>query len=226
MKTKTLLTVVFVVVAGFNSVHPQTTCKVLKPSISGTYTGACKRDYAHGKGEAIGIDKYIGEFKKGFPDGIGTYYWQTGEIFQGQWKNGLRNGKGEFTFTYMGRDSLLTGIWKGDKYAGERLLASYVIEYKNSIGRVTCIKVGDRPYVQYKFSPRGGVLDNTSNLFLQGSSGSETASTSFVGFDQVTFPFKGKITFNAPNSLNTAMLTCELRFLINEPGSWVVTLFY
>jgi hypothetical protein len=206
--------------------NAQSSCKVLLPGISDVYTGTCKQGFADGQGEASGIDRYKGEFKKGFPDGAGIYLWQTGEIYNGEWKKGVREGNGKYTFKYMGRDSVLTGVWKKDKYIGEKVLPPYVIEYRNNIGRVSCMRVGDRPYVKYKFSSSGGELHNISGLLMQGSSGSESSTTSFSGFEQVIFPFKGKVIFAAPNTLNTSTLSCELRFTINEPGSWIVTLFY
>jgi hypothetical protein len=61
---------------------------------------------------------------------------------------------------------------------------------------------------------------------MQGSSGSETTSIQFAGYEQVTFPFWGKITFNAPNEFNSMMLTCEVRLTINKPGSWIVTISF
>jgi len=82
------------------------------------------------------------------------------------------------------------------------------------------------PYVVYKFSRPGGSIDDISNLLLQGSSGSETNSTNFLGFEQVTFPFEGRIKFQAPNSLHTSMISYELRYTINQPGSWTVTIYY
>ncbi len=214
---------IFLFASGINA---QSDCKVMLPRINGSYVGSCKQGLANGQGEAIGMDKYKGEFKKGFPEGVGTYIWQTGEAYTGEWKKGLREGSGKFTFKYMGRDSVISGAWKEDKYVGVRALDPYVIEYKNSIGRVTCMRVGDRPYIKYKFSRNGGESNNISNLLLQGSSGSESNTASFTGYEQVTFPFSGKVRFYAPNAFMAATLTCELRFVINEPGSWVVTMFY
>jgi hypothetical protein len=204
----------------------QISCKVLLPKIGDSYTGSCKQGLANGQGEAFGIDRYKGEFKKGFPDGTGIYFWQTGETYNGEWKRGVREGNGKYTYKYMGRDSVLSGVWKEDKYIGEKVLAPYVVEYRNNIGRVSCMRVGDRPYVKYKFLSSGGELHNISSLLMQGSSGSESSTTSFSGFEQVIFPFKGKVIFTAPNTLNTATLSCELRVIINEPGSWIVTIFY
>ena len=204
----------------------QNTCKVLMSEISGTYNGSCKKGLADGLGEAIGVDRYKGEFKKGLPNGIGTYLWHTGETYNGEWKSGLRDGKGKYVIKSMGRDSTISGIWKEDKYIGQQQLEPYVIEYRNSIGRVSCMRIGDRPYIKYIFSRNGGPSNNINNLLLQGSSGSESNATSFTGFEQVLFPFKGKVTFTAPNSFMTSTLNCELRLSINEPGSWIVTMFY
>ncbi len=89
------------------------------------------------------------------------------------------------------------------------------------------MRIGDRPYVKYKFS-RGGDEPNQylSNVLLQGSSGTESNNSSFTGYDEVKFPFHGKVSFNAPNAFNTAILTCELRLTINEPGAWQVTISF
>jgi hypothetical protein len=42
---------------------------------------------------------YIGQFKDGKAHGIGTYKWANGEEYDGQWVNGVRQGK---------------GVWKGN----------------------------------------------------------------------------------------------------------------
>lgn len=226
MKRTVLLAGMLTLSLSTNVALAQTNCKVLLRSISDSYTGSCKQGLANGRGEAFGTDHYKGVFRKGLPDGVGTYFWQTGETYVGEWKKGLREGSGKYVFKYSGRDSILTGVWKADKYIGEKVLDQYMIEYRNSVGRVTCMRVGDRPYIKYKFSRNGGESNNINNLLLQGSSGSESNTASFTGFEQVTFPFKGKVIFNAPNSFMSATLTCELRFIINKPGSWIVTMFY
>ena len=207
----------------------QTDCKVLLPSISDSYTGSCKNGLAEGKGEASGIDNYSGDFKKGLPDGVGTYTWKTGAVYYGEWKKGFRNGKGEFTFNYMGKDSVQSGEWKADKYVEKGSRIPYTIGYRNNVGRVAFWKVNDKPFnVKYKFSRAGEASSfiAITNLLLNGSSGTENISTSFTGFENVSFPFEGKVRFNAPNSFNTASLDCEFRFVINEPGEWMVTIYY
>jgi hypothetical protein len=211
---------------GFSALNAQPTCKVLKPEISATYIGSCMQGLADGEGEAKGEDFYKGEFVKGLPDGTGTYIWKNGATYKGEWKKGLRDGNGIYSYKSNAKDSVLAGKWKNDKYLGNPNNAHYVVEYRNNIGRVSFIRVGDRPYVKYRFSRNGIDSNIISNILMQGSSGSESNSASFTGFEQVNFPFKGRITFNAPNNFQSAILTCELRLVINEPGSWIVTVFF
>jgi len=206
----------------------QTDCKVLIPAIADSYKGGCRNGLADGTGEAFGADQYNGEFKKGLPDGTGTYIWQSGEKYEGEWKKGLRNGTGVFTMIYMGRDSVLAGEWKNDTYVGQKEPPPYVVKYRNSIGRVTCMRIGNTPeYIKFKFSRSGeSSTVQIRDLMMTGSSGSESTTGNFLGFEHVDFPFEGRVRFTAPNAFNTAMLSCELRFVINQPGAWTVTIYY
>lgn len=210
-----------------NTIMAQGTCKVLMPNIAESYTGDCKGGLADGKGEAMGVDQYNGEFKKGLPEGKGVYIWQSGEKYEGSWKKGMREGNGSYTFKSDGKETVMTGIWKDDKYVGEKAVAPYVVLFKNSITRASFVKSGNMPnYVVYKFSRAGGSANDINELMLTGSSGDESISSNFIGFEQVTFPFEGKIKFIAPNALRTAMMSCELRYQINEPGAWTITIYY
>lgn len=204
----------------------QETCKVLLPSLAGKYVGECSKNLADGTGEATGEDFYTGEFSKGLPDGKGKYIWKSGATYEGEWKKGMRDGNGIYITKVSGRDSILNGIWKEDKYLGAKRMDPYVIEYRNGIGRVTCMRIGDRPYVKYKFTRGGGEAYIVSNVMLQGSSGSESNNAQFTGFEEVKFPFKGKITFTAPNAFNASTISGELRLTINQPGSWLVSISF
>ena len=226
MKKAILFTIILTVSSFLVVLFSQANCKVLIPAISDSYTGTCKQGLADGKGEALGTDQYKGYFKKGWPEGKGVYIWQTGEKYEGSWKKGLRDGEGKYTFKHEGRDSVLTGIWKEDIYVGLKPVPPYVVQYLSGISRVSCIRAGEVPYVKYKFSRSGGKAEENdiSNLTFQGSSGQESAQPNFVGFEQVSFPFEGKVRFEAPNTLNSTTVNCELRLLINQPGSWTVTI--
>jgi len=96
------------------------TCEVDKESLKGTYTGDCKKNKAHGKGKAVGIDTYEGEFKNGIPDGQGTYTWSNKNVFEGKYLKGLREGKGKMILKREGaQDSVIEGFWKKDAYIGK-----------------------------------------------------------------------------------------------------------
>lgn len=236
MRNTALLLCSIVISSWFPVALSQNSCKVLKTGIDSTYTGDCKQGLANGQGTATGIDRYTGEFKKGLPDGTGTYIWNNGDKYEGQWKKGLREGNGKFITRCDGRDSVVSGIWQGDKFIGEEIIKPYAILFRNGVTRVSCIRTGDQPNrVSYKFTRGGTTSEHTSpisNLLLQGSSGNESTATNYFGFDDVTFPFEGKITFSAPSALsspgaaNAVTLNYELNFVINQAGAWLVTIFY
>jgi len=115
------------------------TCEVDKEALKGTYTGDCKKDKAHGKGKAVGIDTYDGEFKNGVPDGQGTYTWSNKSVFEGKYLKGLREGKGKMTIKKEGtQDSVIEGFWKKDAYIG-KYEKPYIVHGKT--GSVREVKV-------------------------------------------------------------------------------------
>ncbi|MGE5348530.1 MAG: hypothetical protein ACM3NP_04535 [Actinomycetota bacterium] len=222
---RTALSVTFAF--SFIILNGQSECRVLMPGISGSYIGECRKGLAEGKGEAVGTDSYRGDFRKGLPDGEGTYVWSTGAVYTGQWKKGMRDGQGTFTFRFNERDSVQTGFWKENEFIGTEKIAPYIISYRQGVVRTSFFKQGsDDNYVSFKFSRSGGTSYNIEGLVMQGSSGSESVTTAFTGFLNTSFPFEGKVQFRAPNLLNTVINNYELRFVINQPGDWVVTIYY
>ena len=116
---KLLLVLVLFIPAIF--VHAQEVeCKVLMDNIQSSYEGQCKNHLAHGNGTARGLDTYTGSFKKGYPNGKGTYKSSTGEYYEGEWVMGQREGIGEYNYTILGKDAKQVGVWKSDKYLGPK----------------------------------------------------------------------------------------------------------
>lgn len=89
-------------------------CKVLDPNLEGVYTGDCKNGKASGLGKAVGKYSYEGEFKAGLPEGKGELTDDLGVLYKGNFKKGKRDGEGTLYF----KDSIQNGFWKNDKYIG------------------------------------------------------------------------------------------------------------
>ncbi len=81
--------------------------------ITGCTHGDCKNGYGTYVWE--GGDKYVGNWKVGKIFGQGTYYFASGEKYDGEWKNALRHGYG--TNHYVD-GTKKTGMWDSDKYIG------------------------------------------------------------------------------------------------------------
>jgi len=227
MKNRLKLLLVPLLAFSFSFVQAQEECEVLHENLKGEYRGECRRGLAHGYGEAQGKDHYLGDFKRGYPDGNGTYTWSAGERYRGEWKNGLRNGEGTYYFFADGKDTVIRGKWIDDRYVGVYHERPYNVDYRNNVGRVTFTKISsDMSYVRLKFMRHGGENTNISELLIYGTSGQENTSRMFTGFENTEFPFQAKVSFNAPNSFYAASMRCEVRFQIFEPGAWVVSINY
>ena len=204
----------------------QPVCKVLLESVSGIYQGDCKNGLAHGKGIALGIDKYEGRFKEGLPNGKGKYTWANGDYFEGNWKAGLKNGKGTLYSASTGKK--LVGIWKNDNFEKEIIEPPYRILQNNNISNIIVTeKVGGAPSsVEFVFSRDGMEARDFSSLSINSTSGNIVRSSSYCGIDNVAYPIEISISFSAPNRFNTVMVRYETRFLITKPGIWKVVIKY
>jgi len=95
-------------------------CTVSMESLKGSYTGECKKGKADGKGKATGTDTYEGEFKSGLPNGEGIYTWKNGNVYSGHFSKGMMDGKGHLLIKRSNAsDSIVDGYWKKDMYAGK-----------------------------------------------------------------------------------------------------------
>ena len=96
-------------------------CKVKIKNLVGTYTGGCRLGLADGKGDARGIEHYVGFFKNGLPDGNGTYYYSDSMYHTGNFQDGIKEGKGETHYLRKGMaDSVVKGFWSADEYRGKK----------------------------------------------------------------------------------------------------------
>jgi len=196
-------------------------CKVIKTEISGTYEGECKKGLAQGKGIARGIDMYEGQFIKGLPSGKGTYKWASGIYYEGEWKNGLREGEGKMVYP----DSIVTGIWKKDKYVGKQQIAPYKIVRSISVARATIVKSNSNND-GVKIRIMQGGFDNLSieDFSLAYDSGAEYRNGNYFGIENVKFPLSVKVMYRSWNQFKTSQYSVTFEFVINQPGDWDVVL--
>lgn len=203
----------------------QENCKVFVPQISGQYVGKCKKGLAHGKGLAIGIDRYEGSFKKGYPEGKGTYTWSTGEVYTGEWLNGKRNGIGTYTFTEDGQLMEQEGVWKDDVYKGPVPEKPKVI-MSHSIERYSFQKQGDDANQLTIFFYLGGANNTDLEDFtITNTSGTVFKSRGSVGIESISFPLTCKVKYNSWNKTFTSRVRTSFEFQITEPGRWVLKLY-
>lgn len=64
-------------------------------------------------------ESYVGQFKDGHKQGIGTYSFRNGDLFTGQWVNGFINGNG--VYTWSNGDQYI-GQWVNGKRHGKGIL--------------------------------------------------------------------------------------------------------
>ena len=80
----------------------------------GCISGDC--DNGYGTWVFDSGEKYVGNWVNMKRKGFGTNYWVNGEWYRGDWQDDLKNGQG--TYSYKNGDKYV-GAWKNDKQDGE-----------------------------------------------------------------------------------------------------------
>lgn len=205
--------------------YGQTDCRVLKPEISLIYKGECKNGLAHGNGSASGRDNYEGEFRKGYPQGQGIYTWSSGEVYDGAWKKGMRHGNGEYSFFINGKDSVTYGQWVNDVFVGISESNAVKVIMKRNVVRYNAQRKGIGNQVFVKIMMHGVLNTDVEDLMFISNRGSEVQYNQFVGYEQVEFPFWGKVTYRTWNQLKTIQVEVLFEFEIIYPGNWELTIY-
>jgi len=227
MKYK-ILTVILI--AWFNSAglimaQENDDCKVLMPEIAGTYKGKCKKGLAHGRGDATGVDHYVGHFSKGLPDGNGTYTWANGDVYKGEFLKGKRDGEGTLKISLAGRDSLVSGIWKEDNYMGPVPEKPKVIR-KVNLDKYDFTYISNiKNRVMVSFWQNGHTNMNVENISIVSSSGANVQRGRDYGIDYITYPVEIKVNYTTYNKLHTQLFYVTFEFKISEPGDWQLKLY-
>ncbi len=215
---------ILILISG-SMLHAQKGCQVLKPEISGTYTGKCKKGLANGKGLAVGTDTYEGRFSKGLPAGRGKYTWADGRIFEGEFKEGIIEGQGTMTYPTTHGDSAVTGIWKDETYYGPIPIPSYKIDRSMSVVRWSIKKInnmgaGVRIGIFLGGSYNVGITDFT----MASDTGEQMMLGSRYGIQNAIVPYKIYLKYRTWNQLHSQQHDVIFEFTINEPGTFEVSI--
>lgn len=203
----------------------QADSKVMMPSIFGEYSGKSKKGLAQGYGIAQGIDKYEGQFSKGFPHGRGTYTWADGSIYDGQWSDGLKDGKGKLIIPTLKGDSVITGFWRKGKFIGIKFIQPFEVGTNIGVVRYAFHKISEEGNdVIIKIMINGLVNQDIEAYSIAYDSGQEYKSGSNNGLQNVSFPLMVKVRYRTWNRLHTSQSDVVIDFKINESGRWEVVL--
>jgi hypothetical protein len=142
----------------------------------------------------------------------------SGEIYEGSWYKGVREGEGEFKARFNGRDSLRSGIWKDDRYIGPKPSMPEIMQ-KYNITAATFSRTGEGNKISISFY-QNGMVNLVENLTITTNNGTEQEAGKMHAFYDLRFPFYCKITYVTWNKLRTARWDCILEFRIEQPGSW------
>jgi hypothetical protein len=200
-------------------------CKVLVPAIADSYSGGCKNGLAHGKGIAKGIDTYEGQFSEGFQDGTGTYTWADGKVYKGLWEKGLKEGKGKLIYHLAKSDSIVSGFWKNDHYAGDKFIPAYRIVRSMGVVRTNFRKISEKGSdVAIKILIGGKVNSDIEEFAMAYDTGNQYQTGSRFGIQNALFPLEVKITYRTWNQLHSTQYDVIYEFVINDPGIWDITI--
>ncbi len=222
MLMKQLLLIVTNIIFSCFLVQAQETCEVKLKDIQGTYTGECEKGKANGKGKSVGLDQYEGDFKEGYPDGKGLYTWKDGHYYVGFFKKGKMDGKGDMYYeASSGKDSVISGYWKKDKYYGQYEKQYIVIANTTRINKIDCSlsdKKGENIFItvhQKSGSASPAYITNVSSIsgFYYSKNNQIQTNSSITRVQQVAFPFHA--IFYLSNGENA-----EIKF--NEKGNYDV----
>jgi hypothetical protein len=175
---------------------------------------------------------YVGECKKGLADGDGVFEYMNGKyIFQGKFKKGLKHGEGKlFSFINGEKKLIKEGLWKNNKYIGEKSKqqsVAYKVQKRINVERYSVRNVGEGNKIKFSFLQNGN-RNNILDLAIVGDSGTKFSSSYNQsineGYENVKFPFKCTVTYRTLSKLKFQTFDVRFEILILEPGVWDITL--
>jgi hypothetical protein len=200
----------------------QQDCRVKSDKLSGSYEGKCTNGLADGKGLAIGVDKYRGKFRDGYPHGKGTYTYADGSVYKGEFVMGRREGRGVYEQIVDGKKHIKDGYWKDDTFIGAKKEKPYVVRMRRNLDRYTINRVGEGDLIRIFLKQNGRNNTSVRDLMTFASSGNEMNLANNLSFKDVEFPFTCKLRYTTMNKIQTQTVEVVFEFEIKEPGTWNV----
>jgi len=193
--------------------------------IIGTYSGEQKKDLAQGKGKSVGKDTYDGEYKKGWPvSGVYVFgedaevegvKYSKGDSYEGEFSDGLFDGKGKLTFQDKAKAEVI-GYWKKGKYVGKTKFG-YEVQRKNNISRLVVQKNGS--------GVNTITIKGLVNVIELGEKHIQFNSTDSIGtyndLPDSKFPF----IVDVKGTLRISGAKAELKVLLETPGVWTIQVY-
>lgn len=155
-------------------IFDQNNCKLWNeeptPGESITWSGGCIDGIASGNGMLVWFkeskatgEKYDGEMRNGKRNGKGTNTWSSGARYDGEWHDNKQNGKGTITWP---NGSRYEGAWRDNKFSGFGSLA--LVRGDKSIQGWEedgdGIWVGDRYVIQGMFEGRKIIVRKCASI--------------------------------------------------------------
>ena len=78
-------------------------------------------------------EKYKGYSKETKKHGLGSYVYSNGEIFNGEFKNNIRDGKGYIVFR---GDTTKSGVWLADKFIKKERLKNVKKAFRSNLSKI------------------------------------------------------------------------------------------
>ena len=150
------------------------------------YEGEVVNGFFEGTGELkCGFNRYVGSFKAHKKEGHGTYYFEDGSVYEGDWTDDLRDGKGKLTYadgdSYEGdfKQGMRCGKGKYKFCNGDEYIGSYLNDLRHGKGKYKLAATGKEFTGEFKAGGLAQGAENSLHHFVaENSSSSKSISKS------------------------------------------------
>ena len=155
--------------------------------------------------------KYIGYVKNKLAEGKGIYYYNSGEIYEGDWKNDKREGKGIY---YFNNGDRMMGDYLNNRPVGKHVILSingnvktekFKIaddedeEFNDELSSSEKIEILFQTTTQYKIKisiDKNETIENLIKLFFK-----KVGHPNYFGDDNIVFLYKGNVFWHRSHNL-------------------------